>query len=121
MTRISKDAYNALTTALRALERDNNRNYSIYSKCTYGKEKPLEWEVNWSSIGAVDPDQALEFAQGIARFAEIARTLTGQEFLVDYNKPGTIETAEQFDQEVRMVYELLENGQNGLQDFLANL
>lgn len=80
----SKDYYKALQVLQReAAEASHGRRGSIDVVEMYW-DSPVQLGVNWSAVGSVEPDTALEFADRLKRLAEKARDFKYNGYTVDY-------------------------------------
>lgn len=78
-----------------ALEDAFGRRIKIYDMngCGFGKE-PMKYGVNWSAIGTVSSEEAVEFAHQLTLAANIATFLTAAEIEVEW-VPSTPYTEEE--------------------------
>ena len=90
-TYISKTRVNMLNRVLE--ESGKNKNYRFYLKNDlFAPEDKLELEISWSSIGAVNAQEALAFANDLKRGAELARAIGGLDIYYEWHSKDTIIT-----------------------------
>lgn len=78
---ITYEGAEAMTRALNLLF-SRNDGVMLDVKNTRGTGK-YEIEVNWSAIGSVSPERALEFAGWLAKASRVAQYINNQGFVVD--------------------------------------
>ena len=80
---INRDRLDILNMALGEYGNTFNEVSVTCERSRFNREKPLEWKVNWSAIGAVTVEETAKFAAKLARAAEIARALNAMEMIAE--------------------------------------
>lgn len=80
---VKKVSYKEYDKALREAQKNVGDQVDLY-EMGVSFERPISIGVNWSAIGTVTPDEAMKFAENIAKAAKLAQEFPYNGYMIEY-------------------------------------
>lgn len=108
MAIIKTDTIEMLVTSINRYFMDEDANINLYQIRDRAHRKNVTFGVNWSALGTVAPDRAMQFAKHLEQVAYICKVLNNENWTEEFGSP--YDTDEDYWKAVKWFYDGLKAG-----------